>query len=86
MHIGRRPILAFGNSDGDLQMLQWTAGGGGARFMGLVHHTDAVREFAYDRTSSIGRLDKALDEARAKGWTVVSMQDDWKTIFRAHTK
>jgi len=81
MHVGRRPILAFGNSDGDLQMLQWTAGGGGARFMGLVHHTDAGREFAYDRTSSIGRLDKALDEARAKGWTVVDMKQDWRIIY-----
>jgi haloacid dehalogenase-like hydrolase len=80
-HIGRRPIAAFGNSDGDLQMLQWTAAGSGARFMGLVHHTDAVREWAYDRTSSIGRLDKALDEAKAKGWTVVDMKNDWKRIF-----
>jgi phosphoglycolate phosphatase-like HAD superfamily hydrolase len=79
--IGRRPILAFGNSDGDLQMLQWTAAGGGARFMGYVHHTDAAREWAYDRQSSIGRLDKGLDEAKAKAWTVVSMKDDWKTIF-----
>jgi phosphoglycolate phosphatase-like HAD superfamily hydrolase len=81
MHIGRRPILAFGNSDGDLQMLQWTAAGSGARFMGLVHHTDAEREFAYDRQSSIGRLDKALDEAKVKDWTVVSMKDDWKRVF-----
>jgi phosphoserine phosphatase len=80
-HIGRRPILAFGNSDGDLQMLQWTAAGGGVRFMGLVHHTDAAREWAYDRTSAIGRLDKALDEASAKGWTVVDMKNDWKRIF-----
>jgi hypothetical protein len=80
-HIGRRPIFAFGNSDGDLQMLQWTAAGGGARFMGLVHHTDAVREWAYDRTSAIGRLDKALDEAQAKGWAVVDMKTDWKRIF-----
>ena len=79
--IGRRPILAFGNSDGDQQMLQWTAAGSGARFMGLVHHTDAEREYAYDRTSHFGRLDKALDEARARGWTVVSMKDEWKTIF-----
>ena len=79
--IGRRPILAFGNSDGDLQMLQWTAAGGGVRFMGLVHHTDAAREWAYDRTSAIGRLDKALDEAQAKGWTVVDMKSDWKRIF-----
>ena len=67
--IGRRPILAFGNSDGDLQMLQWTAAGNGARFMGLVHHTDADREWAYDRDSSIGRLDEALDEAKAKNWS-----------------
>ena len=64
--IGRRPILAFGNSDGDQQMLEWTAAGKGARFMGLVHHTDAVREWAYDRTSHIGKLDKALDEATAR--------------------
>jgi phosphoglycolate phosphatase-like HAD superfamily hydrolase len=79
--IGRRPILAFGNSDGNQQMLQWTAAGSGARFMGLVHHTDAEREYAYDRTSEFGRLDKALDEAKARGWTVVSMKDEWKTIF-----
>jgi phosphoglycolate phosphatase-like HAD superfamily hydrolase len=79
--IGRRPILAFGNSDGDLQMLQWTAGGPGARFVGLVHHTDAEREWAYDRTSHIGKLDKALDEANAKGWTVVDMKQDWKQVF-----
>jgi phosphoglycolate phosphatase-like HAD superfamily hydrolase len=80
-HIGRRPIAAFGNSDGDLQMLQYTAAGGGARLMLIVHHTDAEREYAYDRKSSIGRLDKALDEANAKGWTVVSMKTDWKRIF-----
>jgi phosphoserine phosphatase len=79
--IGRRPILAFGNSDGDHQMLQWTAAGSGARFMGLVHHTDAEREYAYDRDSSIGRLDKALDEATAKGWTVVDMKRDWRQVF-----
>ena len=79
--IGRRPIFAFGNSDGDQQMLEWTAAGKGPRFMGLVHHTDADREWAYDRKSHIGKLDKALDEATAKGWTVVSMKDDWKTIF-----
>jgi len=81
--IGRRPILAFGNSDGDQQMLQWTAAGEGARFMGLVHHTDAEREYAYDRDSEVGRLDKALDEAVAKGWIVVDMKNDWKTIFPA---
>lgn len=80
-HIGRRPIAAFGNSDGDLQMLQWTAAGPGARFCLFVHHTDAEREYAYDRKSPIGRLDNGLDEAAAKGWTVVSMKDDWRTIF-----
>ena len=80
-HIGRRPIAAFGNSDGDLQMLQWTTAGRGARLALIVHHTDAEREWAYDRKSSIGRLDKALDEAQAKGWTVVNMKDDWKRIF-----
>ena len=80
-HIGRRPIAAFGNSDGDLQMLQWTAAGPGARFCLYVHHTDAEREWAYDRKSQIGQLDKGLDEAQAKGWTVVSMKDDWKTVF-----
>ena len=80
-HIGRRPIAAFGNSDGDHQMLQWTMAGGGARFALIVHHDDATREWAYDRTSHVGKLDKAWDEAVAKGWTVVSMKDDWKTIF-----
>ena len=79
--IGRRPIFAFGNSDGDLQMLQWTVAGTGARFAGLVHHTDATREYAYDRESKVGKLDKALDEATAKGWTVVDMKRDWKTVF-----
>jgi hypothetical protein len=79
--IGQRPIFAFGNSDGDQQMLEWTAAGHGPRFMGLVHHTDAEREWAYDRKSDVGRLDKAWDEAKAKGWTVVSMKDDWKTVF-----
>ncbi len=79
--IGRRPIAAFGNSDGDQQMLQWTAAGGGARLMALIHHTDAVREWAYDRASFAGRLDKALDEARARDWTVISMKDDWRRVF-----
>jgi phosphoglycolate phosphatase-like HAD superfamily hydrolase len=79
--IGRQPIAAFGNSDGDHEMLQWTAAGKGPRLMLLVHHTDAEREWAYDRDSDVGRLDKALDEARAKGWAVASMKDDWKTIF-----
>ena len=80
-HIGRRPIAAFGNSDGDLQMLQWTTAGSGPRFALIVHHTDADREWAYDRKSPIGHLDKALDEAQAKGWTVVDMKDDWKVIY-----
>jgi phosphoglycolate phosphatase-like HAD superfamily hydrolase len=79
--IGRRPIAAFGNSDGDQQMLEWTMGGSGARFALIVHHDDGEREWAYDRKSDVGRLDKAWDEAKAKGWTVVSMKDDWKTIF-----
>jgi hypothetical protein len=79
--IGRRPIMAFGNSDGDQQMLEWTMAGNGARFALIVHHDDAEREWAYDRKSDVGKLDKALDEANAKGWTVVSMKDDWATIF-----
>jgi phosphoglycolate phosphatase-like HAD superfamily hydrolase len=79
--IGRRPIAAFGNSDGDLQMLEWTAAGKGARLALLVHHTDAAREWAYDRGSHVGGLDKALDAAIAKKWIVVSMKDDWNTIF-----
>jgi phosphoglycolate phosphatase-like HAD superfamily hydrolase len=80
-HIGRRPLAAFGNSDGDLEMLQWTTGGAGARFGLIVHHTDAEREYAYDRKSRVGRLDKALDEAPKRGWTVVDMKKDWKTVF-----
>ncbi len=79
--IGRRPIAAFGNSDGDLQMLQWTTAGQGLRFALYVHHTDAEREWAYDRNSSIGHLDKGLDEAQAKGWTIVDMKQDWKIIY-----
>ena len=80
-HIGRRPIAAFGNSDGDQQMLQWTTAGQGPRFGLLVHHTDAEREWAYDRKSHIGKLDKALDEASARGWTIVDMKKDWKVIY-----
>jgi phosphoserine phosphatase len=80
-HIGRRPIAAFGNSDGDLQMLQWTCLTDGARFCLVVHHTDAEREWAYDRDSHIGKLDKALDEAKARGWTIVDMKEDWKRVF-----
>jgi phosphoglycolate phosphatase-like HAD superfamily hydrolase len=79
--IGRRPIFSFGNSDGDHQMLQWTAAGSGARFMGIVHHTDGEREYAYDRKSHIGKLDKALDDGLAKGWTIVDMKRDWKKVF-----
>jgi len=80
-YIGRRPIAAFGNSDGDLQMLQWTAAGEGRRLMLLVHHTDEQREYAYDRDSHIGRLDKALDQAGEKGWTVVDMKKAWKVVY-----
>lgn len=80
-HIGRRPIAAFGNSDGDLQMLQWTMAGDGERLAVLVHHTDAKREWAYGRDSAIGHLNEALDEAEAKGWTVIDMKNDWKTVF-----
>ena len=79
--IGRRPVMAFGNSDGDLPMLQWTTAGPGPRFALIVHHTDAEREFAYDRQSHVGKLDKALDEAAAKGWTVLDMKRDWKAVF-----
>ena len=80
-HIGRRPVMAFGNSDGDLQMLQWTAAGGGSRYCLYVHHDDAEREYAYDRKDALAKFDKGWDEAVAKGWTVVSMKDDWKIIF-----
>ena len=79
--IGRRPIAAFGNSDGDLQMLQWTTAGDGLRFGLIVRHTDAEREWVYDRKSIIGRLDKALDEAQTCGWTVVDMKKDWRVVF-----
>jgi hypothetical protein len=84
--IGRRPIAAFGNSDGDLQMLQWTTAGKGPRFAFYVHHTDAEREWAYDRKSSFGRLDKGLDEAKKNGWTVVDMKQDWKVIYPYETR
>jgi hypothetical protein len=79
--IGRRPIAAFGNSDGDRQMLEWTTAGKGSRFALIVHHTDAEREWAYDRKSHIGTLDAALDQAAAKKWTVVDMKKDWKVIY-----
>jgi hypothetical protein len=82
-HIGRRPIAAFGNSDGDLQMLQWTTmSGSGRRLSLIVHHTDADREYAYDRKSTFGHLDKALDAAKQNNWTLVSMKDDWKRVFK----
>jgi phosphoglycolate phosphatase-like HAD superfamily hydrolase len=81
LHIGRRPILAFGNSDGDLAMLQWTASGPGPRLMALVHHTDPEREYAYDRASHVGKLDLALDQAQKRGWAVVDMRQDWKRVF-----
>ena len=81
--IGRRPVMAFGNSDGDLQMLQWTTAAPGPRFALIVHHTDGEREVAYDRQSHIGKLDQALDEAAERKWTVVDMKSEWKTIFPA---
>jgi hypothetical protein len=79
--IGRRPIAAFGNSDGDFQMLEWTTSAPGARLGLILHHDDAAREFAYDRKSAFGRLDRALDEAGRRGWTVVSMKNDWTRVF-----
>lgn len=79
--LGKRPVAAFGNSDGDLQMLQWTTAGKGSRFGLIVHHTDSEREWAYDRESPIGQLDKAFTEAKAKGWTIVDMKQDWKSIY-----
>jgi hypothetical protein len=82
-HIGRRPILAFGNSDGDFEMLEWTTAGEGARLGVIVHHDDAGREVAYDRQSHIGRLDRGLDEAGQRGWVLVSIRGDWRTIYPA---
>jgi phosphoserine phosphatase len=81
--IGRRPIAAFGNSDGDFQMLEWTTAGAGPRLAVIVHHDDAGREFAYDRGSHIGKLERGLDEGPRRGWTIVSMKDDWKTLYPA---
>ena len=80
-HIGRRPVLAVGNSDGDLQMLQWSAAGPGRTLQMLVHHTDGEREWTYDRDSSIGHLDAALDQATEDGWVVVDMAADWRRIY-----
>jgi phosphoserine phosphatase len=82
-HIGRRPILAFGNSDGDFEMLEWTTSGPGATLGLIVHHDDAEREFAYDRDSHVGRLARGLDEGPKRGWTIVSMKRDWRTVFVA---
>jgi phosphoglycolate phosphatase-like HAD superfamily hydrolase len=79
-HIGRRPVMAFGNSDGDFQMLEWTTSGKGPRFAMIIHHDDAEREWAYDRESHIGKLDKGLDEGPKRGWTISSMKDDWKVV------
>jgi hypothetical protein len=79
--IGKRPIAAFGNSDGDFQMLEWTTSAPGARLGVLVHHDDAGREFAYDRKSPFGKLDRGLDEASARGWTLVGMKNDWKLVY-----
>jgi len=82
-HIGRRPILAFGNSDGDYQMLEWTTAGAGRRLGLILHHDDAAREYAYDRNSHFGKLDKGLDDAASKGWVLVSMKTDWARVFPA---
>jgi phosphoglycolate phosphatase-like HAD superfamily hydrolase len=83
-HIGRRPIFAAGNSDGDFEMLEWTTAGPGPRFAMIIHHDDAQREFAYDRESHIGRLARGLDEGPKRGWTIVSMKNDWKTVSPSH--
>jgi phosphoserine phosphatase len=85
-HIGRRPVLAFGNSDGDFEMLEWTTAGEGPRLGLILHHDDGEREFAYDRESSVGRLNRGLDEAARRGWQVVSMKRDWKQVFPQHSK
>jgi phosphoserine phosphatase len=82
-HIGRRPILAFGNSDGDYQMLEWTTAGPGKRLGLILHHDDGEREYAYDRDSHVGRLSKGLDDAGSKGWILVSMKRDWSQVFPA---
>ena len=84
--IGRRPIAAFGNSDGDFAMLEWVTGGAGARFGMIVHHDDAMREFAYDREAGLAKLDRGLDEGPKRGWTLVSMKNDWKRVFPFDTE
>lgn len=83
--IGRRPVIAFGNADGDTPMLEWTSAGDGPRLAALVHHTDAEREYAYDRAAKSGKLDKGLDEAGVKGWLVVDIKNDWKTVFKPNS-
>jgi phosphoglycolate phosphatase-like HAD superfamily hydrolase len=85
-HIGRRPIMAFGNSDGDFQMLEWTTAGSGPRFGLIVHHTDAKREWAYDRESHIGHLARGLDEGPQRGWTILNMKDDWAVVFPSESR
>jgi hypothetical protein len=80
--IGRRPVIAFGNADGDRPMLEWTSAGDGPRFAVLVHHTDGEWEYAYDRTAKSGKLDRGRDEAGVKGWLVVDMKDDWMAVFK----
>lgn len=80
-HVGRRPLIAFGNSDGDREMLEWTAAGEGRRLAGYVHHTDAEREWAYDRGAHAGGLDRGLDQAKAEGWLLVDMHRDWEVVF-----
>ena len=82
-HIGKRPIFASGNSDGDFEMLEWTTAGNDPRFGLILHHTDADREYAYDRDSHVGRLDRALDQAAQNGWVVIDMSKDWKQVFPA---
>jgi len=79
--IGRRPLMAFGNSDGDFEMLEWTTTGPGPRFGLIVHHDDAPREWAYDRESHVGRLNRGLDEAPQRGWSIASMKSDWRRVF-----
>ena len=80
-HIGRRPIIAFGNSDGAFEMLEYTQAGRGPRLAVIIRHTDSAREYAHDRKSSIGRLDKTLDAAQSRGWTIVDMKRDWRRVF-----
>jgi hypothetical protein len=84
--IGRRPIAAFGNSDGDFEMLEWTTSAPGPRLGLIVHHTDAAREWAYDRSSHVGQLARGLDEAGARGWVVVDMKRDWKVIYKGNPR